>query len=247
MLNSSNIHIMCNSLLKVSKLLRRDFNEIEKLQNSKQGTHKFANNSLINVKESIYQDLSKARPDGNIRFIENENNQNNFKKNYEFIVNPISGINNYKNGISYFALSIALIIENETAAAVIYDPIRDEMFCAEKGKGAFINNLRMRVSTIKNTEHAYFVLKDHSLLNELIKIKLELSIIKNIRVFGSCCLDLANLASGKIDCYVTQNIKDDKYTAGKLFIRESGGIDISIESPGLDIITNNNLSENFKN
>ena len=245
--NSSNIHIMSSALLKASKTLRRDFNEIEKLQNSNQGTAKFVFTSIKNIKESIFLDLQKARSEAKVEFIDSPNETQIIKKNnYKFIVNPVSGANNYANGISYFALSVALIIDDETIASVIYDPIKDDMFCAEKGKGAFINNIRMRVSSVKTLNEALIVLEDITLLEDPYLKKSIFKNCTNIKIFGGNCLDFANLATGKIDCYLSKNLQEERYTSGKLFIRESGGIKVNISDSEIGIITNNNLSSKFE-
>ena len=135
MIQSSNIRVMSSALLKVAKILRRDFSELEKIQNSKQNVDKFVFKSIENIKESINIDLIKARPEAELFFVEDEAKVQ--KKNFFFLVDPVSGVKNYSHGISYFASSIVLIIDGKVIASIIYDPIRDEMFFAEKGKGAY--------------------------------------------------------------------------------------------------------------
>ena len=129
---------MSSALLKIAKILRRDFSELEKIQNSKQNLEKFVFKSIQNVKESLKIDLIKARSEAEIFFVEDKANTG--QKDYFFLVDPVSGTKNYSHGISYFASSIILIIEGESIASVIYDPIRDEMFYAEKGKGAYYSS-----------------------------------------------------------------------------------------------------------
>ena len=163
MLKSSNIHIMSNALLKASKVLRRDFNELEMLQNSKSGTDNFVNSSLRTIKELIHADLVKARPELGLYYVEESSLKPIIPINDDyFIITPISGIKNYSKGLSYFATSIALLNKKNVLASVIYDPIKDEMFYSEKGKGAFINNSRIRVSSNKNISNSL-----KSLLNTL--------------------------------------------------------------------------------
>ena len=163
MMQSSNIRVMSSALLKVAKILRRDFSELEKIQNSKQNVDKFVLKSIDNIKESINIDLIKARPEAELFFVEDGAKVQ--KKEYFFLVDPVSGVKNYSHGISYFASSIVLIIDGKVIASIIYDPIRDEMFFAEKGKGAYLNNSRIRVSSNNKRSRAIFVLESIDLIN----------------------------------------------------------------------------------
>ena len=245
MLKSSNIHIMSSTLLKASKVLRRDFNELEMLQNSKTGTDNFVNSSLRTIKELIQADLLKARPELGLYFVE-ESSVKPIPLNNDsyFIVTPVSGIKNYSKGISYFATSIALINKNDILASVIYDPIKDEMFYSEKGKGAFINNSRIRVSSNKDIAKAVLVFERADLIQSFINRNI-ISDKNNIRVLGSNCLDLANTASGRIDAYLSDNLNSVKISAGLLILRESGGIKIDLNDSNYSAMTNNLLAENF--
>ena len=147
---------MSNAVLKASRVLRRDFNELEKLQNSLSKINIFVNKSLNNVKETIFKELTKARPEWKIFFF-HDYEKVNVEINEEssiFLVNPISGVSNFTKGISYFAISITLINKGKQDATVIYDPIKDELFCAERGKGAYANNFRMRVSSNKDLQES---------------------------------------------------------------------------------------------
>ena len=106
MIQSSNIPVMSSALLKVAKILRRDFSELEKIQNSKQNVDKFVFKSIENIKESINIDLIKARPEAELFFVEDGAKVQ--KKEYFFLVDPVSGVKNYSHGISYFASGLAL-------------------------------------------------------------------------------------------------------------------------------------------
>ena len=229
MLRSSNIQVMTNTILKASKLVRRDFNEIEKLQNSKIGAISFVNNSIRNIEEVISIELSKARPENLICFYDEENKLNNKNKLDEhsaFIIKPISGVHNFSKGISFFSLSILLLNNNKPEAAVIYDPIKNELFITENGQGAFVNNSRMRISGNRNINNAVILLENE----EILYIKKLNSFFKkhekNIRILRSTCLDLATLASGRVDCYICKN-KLLNYEPGFLMVRESGGVTIN--------------------
>ena len=229
MLKSSNIQVMTNTILKASKVVRRDFNEIEKLQNSKVGAVSFVNSAIKNIEEIISLELSKARPENLICIYDEKNkfiDQNKLDDHSAFIIKPISGLQNFSKGISFFSVSILLLHKNKPEAAVIYDPIKNELFIAENGQGAFVNNSRMRISGNRNIHNTVILLENE----EIIYVK-ELKNFfekhsKNIRILRSTCLDLANLASGRVDCYICTNTSLN-YEPGFLMVRESGGVTIN--------------------
>ena len=131
---------------KASKILIRDFGEIEKLQVSKKSPSDFVTNSDLKVEKIIIQELEKARP--NFSFISEEKGiKINKDKNNTWIIDPIDGTINFLHGIPHFAISIALKSNNEIVSGLIFDPIKDEMFYAEKNNGAFLNNQRIRASS----------------------------------------------------------------------------------------------------
>ena len=240
MIQSSNIRVMSSALLKVAKILRRDFSELEKIQNSKQNVDKFVLKSIDNVKESINIDLIKARPEAELFFVEDGAEVQ--QKDFFFLVDPVSGLKNYSHGISYFASSIALIIDGKVIASIIYDPIRDEMFFAEKGKGAYLNNSRIRVSSNNKRSRAIFVLESIDYINFF---NIQDEAVENFRVLGSCSLDLANTANGKIDCYISNNLNFQGSTAGVFLVKEAGGVLHQDKVNRYSIVTNNNMIANF--
>ena len=236
MMQSSNIRVMSSALLKVAKILRRDFNELEKIQNSKQNVDRFVFKSMHNIKESINIDLIKARPEAEIFFVKDgEKVQQNA---FFFLVDPVSGVKNYSHGISYFASSIALIVDGKVIASIIYDPIRDEMFFAEKGKGAYLNNSRIRVSSNNKRNRAIFVLESIDIIN-FFDIQDEAD--ESFRVLGSSSLDLANTANGKIDCYVSKNLNFQNSIAGLFLVKEAGGVLHQDKDNRYSMVTNNNM------
>ena len=240
MIQSSNIRVMSFALLKVAKTLRRDFSELEKIQNSKQNVDKFVLKSIDNVKESINIDLIKARPEAELFFVEDGAEVQ--KKDFFFLVDPVSGLKNYSHGISYFASSIVLIIDGKVIASIIYDPIRDEMFFAEKGKGAYLNNSRIRVSSNNKRNRAIFVLESIDLINFLNN---QDEVVESFRVLGSSSLDLANTANGKIDCYISKNLNLQNSTAGLFLVKEAGGVLYQDKHNKYSMVTNNNMIANF--
>ena len=142
---SANLNVMIKASEKASKILIRDFGELEKLQVSKKGPRDFVTNADIKVEKIIINELKKARP--NYSIISEENGiEKNKDKNNSWIIDPIDGTINFLHGIPHFAISIALKSNNEIVCGLIFDPIKDEMFYAEKNNGAFYNNQRIRVS-----------------------------------------------------------------------------------------------------
>ena len=227
MLSSSNIQVLSNAILKASKNLRRDYGELEKLQNSRSNVASFVDNSYKNTCETIANELENARPDWNFLFKKNEKSALDFskKKKEKFcLIKPISGINNFSKGISYFATSAIYYNNFEPEAAVMYDPIKDDLFCTEKGRGAFVNNSRIRFSSTKSLENALFAFDDNKVFINFSKTPFFKEMGSELRVFGCRCLDLAYLSSGKIDCYVSGEEFEKSPDPGILFVKESGGI-----------------------
>ena len=240
MIHSSNIRVMSSALLKIAKILRRDFSELEKIQNSKQNVEKFVSKSIENIKESLTYDLTKARPEADLYFVEDDAKIE--QKGFFFLIDPVSGMKNYAHGVSYFASSIVLVIEGNIIATVIYDPIRDEMFFAEKGKGAYLNNSRIRVSSNNKRNRALFVLESIDLINFF---NIQDKEVESYRVLGSSSLDLANTASGKIDCYFSKNINLQNLTAGLFLVKEAGGVLHEDKYKRYSMVTNNNMVANY--
>ena len=147
-LNSPKLNIIYKACMKSAKSLIRDFGEIEKLQVSKKGVADFVTNADLKVEKIIIDELKKARPDFSL--ISEENGvKKNKNTNNTWIIDPIDGTVNFLHGVPHFAISIALKSNNEIVSGLIYDPIKDEMFFAEKNSGAFLNNQKIRVSKKK--------------------------------------------------------------------------------------------------
>ena len=142
---SANLNIMIKASEKASKVLIKDFGEIEKLQVSKKGPKDFVTNSDLKTEKIIIDELKKAKPNYSI-LSEEKGIENNKDKNNTWIIDPIDGTINYLHGVPHFAISIALKSYDQIIAGLIYDPIKDEMFYAEKNNGAYFNNQRMKVS-----------------------------------------------------------------------------------------------------
>ena len=226
---SANLNIMIKASEKASKALIRDFGEVEKLQVSIKGPLDFVSNADIKAEKIIIEELSKARKNYSI-LSEEDGSKIGKDKNNIWIIDPIDGTTNYLHGVPHFAISIALKSNNEIISGVIYDPIKDEMFYAEKNNGAYYNNQRIRVSKKKKLEDCLFATGGN--ISE--KNKTNTNII--IRRSGSAALDMAYVAAGRFDGYFQKNLNIWDIAAGIIIIKEAGGIINEI-----DLSKNNNI------
>ncbi len=210
---SANLNIMIKAAEKASKSIIRDFGEVEKLQVSKKGPHDFVTKTDKHVEKILIEELSKTKKNYSFLteetgIIKNKDNDNTW------IIDPIDGTTNFLHGIPHFAISIALKSKDELLSGLIFDPIKDEMFFAEKGKGSFLNNQRLRVSKKNSLEECLF-----SSNNEGVKFS-----NLNMRCTGSAALDLAYVAAGRIDGYFQNKINLWDVAAGLIMIKEAGGM-----------------------
>ncbi|MDC1177914.1 inositol monophosphatase family protein [Candidatus Pelagibacter sp.] len=210
---SANLNIMIKAAEKASKSIIRDFGEIENLQVSKKGPRDFVTKTDKHVEKILIEELSKTKK--NYSFITEETGSiKNKDKENVWIINPIDGTTNFLHGIPHFAISIALKSKDELLSGLIFDPIKDEMFFAEKDKGAFLNNQRLRVSKKNSLDECLF-----SSNHEGIKFS-----DLNMRYSGSAALDLAYVACGRFDGYFQNKINLWDIAAGTLMVKEAGGI-----------------------
>jgi myo-inositol-1(or 4)-monophosphatase len=221
---SANLNVMIKASEKASKILIRDFGEIEKLQVSIKGPSDFVTNSDIKAEKIIIEELKKAK--SNYSIISEENGiEKNKDKNNTWIIDPIDGTVNFLHGIPHFAISIALKSNDEIVSGLIFDPIKNEMFYAEKNNGAFFNNQRIRVSKKNEINDCLFVTGG--------KIKDEPKLPH--RKSGCAALDMAYVASGRYDGYFQNDLNLWDIAAGIILVQEAGGILNEID---LSITTN---------
>ena len=224
---SSNLNIMIKACEKASKILIRDFGELEKLQVSKKSPSDFVTNSDLKVEKIIIEELEKGRP--NFSFISEENGiKKNKDNNNTWIIDPIDGTINFLHGIPHFAISIALKSNNEIISGLVFDPIKDELFYAEKNNGAFLNNQRIRVSNKNKFDNCLFAIGG--------KIANEPNFTN--RRSGSAALDLAYVAAGRFDGYFQKDLNLWDIAAGIILVQEAGGI---IKDFNLEVIKNVNV------
>ena len=210
---SANLNIMIKASEKASKTLIRDFGEVEKLQVSVKGPSDFVSNADTNAEKIIIEELKKAKPHYSIISEENGVQENKDSKN-TWIIDPIDGTINFLHGIPHFAISLALKSNDEIITGLIFDPIKNEMFYAEKNNGAFFNNQRMRVSNKKVIDECLFA------SNEKNKNTSNLS----VRNLGSAALDMAYVGSGRFDGFFQKNLNLWDIAAGIIIVKEAGGV-----------------------
>ena len=204
---------MIKAAEKASKSIIRDFGEVEKLQVSKKGPYDFVTKTDKQVEKILIEELSKIKK--NYSFLSEEVGKiKNKDKENVWIIDPIDGTTNFLHGIPHFAICIALQSKGEIVSGLIFDPIKDEMYYSEKNKGAFLNNQRLRVSKKSSLEDCLF-----SSNHEGVKFS-----DFNMRYSGCAALDLAYVASGRLDGFFHNKINLWDVAAGALMVEEAGGV-----------------------
>ena len=247
-LNSPQINLITKACMKASRSLIRDFGEIENLQVSTKGPGDFVSSADRRTEKIIIDELQKAHPEYGIVSEEtgiiNKSNINN-----KWIIDPIDGTMNFLNGVSQFAISIGFEENGEIICGVIFNPIMNEMFCAEKGMGAYLNNSRIRVSKKRKIQDALIVtggpkgsskIKD-KIFSEYIKVSKNVS---NVRKFGSAALDIAYVACGRFDGYWQRELNYWDVAAGIIILKEAGGFVDFFEEDNNNPLKKNILATN---
>ena len=226
-LNSPQINLIIKACMKASRSLIRDFGEIENLQVSSKGPGDFVTSADKRTEKILIEELQKSHPEYGIITEEigiiNKSNSKN-----RWIIDPIDGTFNFMNGIPQFAISVGYEEENEIKCGVIFNPILNEIFCAEKGNGAYLNNSRIRVSKKKKIKDALIVtggpkgiskIKE-KIFSEYINVS---NNVANVRKFGSAALDMAYVACGRFDGYWQRELNYWDVAAGLVILKEAGG------------------------
>jgi len=233
---SAEMNIMIKASEKASKVLIRDFGEVEKLQVSVKGPFDFVSNADTKAEKIIIDELSKGRKKYSI-ISEETGTIENLDKENAWIIDPIDGTTNFLHGIPHFAISIALKSKNEIISGLVFDPIKNEMFYAEKNNGAYFNNQRIRVSKKKNIENCLFGTGG----------KIEIGSELNTRKSGSAALDMAYVAAGRYDGYFQDNLHLWDIAAGIVLVSEAGGKINDIDFSKIEKIkiraSNNSINE----
>ena len=255
-LNSPQINLITKACMKASRSLIRDFGEIENLQVSSKGPGDFVSSADKRTEKILIDELQKAHPEYGI-ITEESGYINKLNTKNRYIIDPIDGTLNFLNGIPQFAISIGYEENNEIKCGVIFNPIMNEMFCAEKGNGAYLNNSRIRVSKQKKIKDALIVtggpkgaskIKD-KIFSEYINVSKNVS---NVRKFGSAALDIAYVACGRFDGYWQRELNYWDIAAGIIILKEAGGF-IEFFEPDNEaplkrniLASNSNIHDEFK-
>ena len=221
------MNVVVKACRKAGKILIRDFGEIENLQVSLKGPGDFVTASDKKVEKILIDELHKARP--NYSILSEEIGKINNDESFKWIIDPIDGTANFLHGIPHFAISIGLEHDREIICGIIYDPIKDEMFVAEKGNGSYLNNQRIRVSSRSKLENCIIFtggpkigVKNRELfLKEYNNVSSKVP--TSIRKLGSASLDMAYVAAGRCDGFWQRDLKYWDIAAGIILVRESGG------------------------
>jgi myo-inositol-1(or 4)-monophosphatase len=233
MLHSALINVMVKAARRAGRSLKRDLGEIENLQVSLKGPANFVSLADKRAEQMLCEDLSKARP--GYGFIGEEGGMREGQdKSHTWIVDPLDGTTNFLHGIPQFAISIGLQREGTMIAGVIYNPANDELYTAERGKGTFLNDQRLRVAGRRKLNESVIACGlphigrgDFKLsLAELAEIQPR---VAGLRRFGAAALDMAFVAAGRLDGYWERNLQAWDMAAGQIIVREAGGIVSGIE------------------
>src|ERR1700760_489091 len=228
MLYSALINVMVKAARGAGRSLNRDLGEIENLQVSLKGPANFVSLADKRAEEMIYSDLTKARP--GYGFIGEEGGtREGTDTSHTWIVDPLDGTTNFLHGIPQFAISIGLSREDTIIAGVIYNPASDELYIAERGKGAFLNDQRLRVAGRRKLNECVIACGlphigrgDHQ--RALKEMAVWQDKIAGFRRFGAAALDMAFVAAGRLDGYWERNLQPWDMAAGQIMVREAGGI-----------------------
>ncbi len=206
------LNVMIKACEKASKAIIRDFGEVENLQVSKKGPKDFVTKTDKKVEKILIEELEKSKK--NYSFITEESGIiNKSDKDNFWIIDPIDGTTNFLHGIPHFAISIAIKSNNEIICGIVFDPIKNEMFYAEKNSGSFFNNQRIRVSQKDKLEDCLFATNHDGAVHSKL----------NLRYTGCAALDMAYVACGRFDGYFHNNINIWDIAAGDLLVKEAGG------------------------
>jgi len=249
-LSSANINVIVKVCRKAAKTLIRDFGEIEKLQVSLKGPGNFVTASDKKVEKILIEELQKARP--NYSILSEEIGEIKNDEEFKWIIDPIDGTANFLHGIPHFAISVGLEHNGEIICGIVYDPIKDEMFVAEKGNGSYLNNQRMRVSTRSKLKDCIIfsggpksesndrdlALKEYNNFSSKVLIP--------IRKLGSASLDMAYVAAGRCDGFWQRNLNYWDIAAGIILVKESGGFVTDFDGENRYIQNKTMLATNSK-
>jgi Archaeal fructose-1,6-bisphosphatase and related enzymes of inositol monophosphatase family len=221
------LNVMTSAALKAARGLIRDLGELEQLQVSKKGPADYVSRADRRAEEIVASELQKARPAYGL-LMEEAGTVAGTDTSNRWIIDPLDGTTNFLHGIPHFSISIALERDGELFAGVVYNPVPDEMYVAERGSGAFLNGRRLRVSSRRKPEESLFAtgipfkgIADHDLF--LRQLQRVMAVSSGVRRYGSAALDLAYVAAGRYDAFWENGLHPWDVAAGIVLVREAGG------------------------
>jgi myo-inositol-1(or 4)-monophosphatase len=224
---SAVLNVMIGAARKAARALTRDFGEVENLQVSKKGPADFVSSADLKAEKTLYEELSKARP-GYGFLMEESGATEGSDKTHRWIVDPLDGTLNFLHGVPHFAISIGLEREGVLVAGVVYNPVRDELYWAEKGQGAYLNDKRLRAAARSDMSEALFACgtpfmgrPGHDVF--LAELERVMAASAGVRRFGAASLDLAAVAAGRVDGFWERHLSPWDIAAGVVLVREAGG------------------------
>jgi myo-inositol-1(or 4)-monophosphatase len=232
-LRSANITVMAQAAHKAARNLIRDFGEVENLQVSLKGPGDFVSAADRRAEQILRQELTRARP--NFGLLMEESGAVETRSDYRWIIDPLDGTTNFLHGLPHFAISIGLEHKGEIEAGVVYDPIKDELFAAEKGRGAYVNDRRLRVSRRSDLGRSMIATgipvldwpgREKGFRDQLERVADK---VAGIRRFGTASLDLAYIAAGRFDGFWEYGLQPWDIAAGLILITEAGGLVSQLE------------------
>jgi len=248
MLRSALLNVMIKAARKAARTLKRDFGEVEHLQVSLKGPANFVTAADRRAEETLHEELLQARP-GYGFLGEEGGRREGSDKTHTWIVDPLDGTTNFLHGIPHFAISIALQREDTIVAGLIYNPANDDLVTAERGKGAFLNDQRLRVAGRKRLADSIVACGlPHRGRGDLVLASRELAAVQEkvagLRRFGAAALDLAWVAAGRYDVYWERDLAPWDIAAGLILVREAGGYVTDLKGGEAPHVTGNVIAGN---
>ena len=242
------LNVMTTAARKAGRKLARDFGEVENLQISKKGPADFVTAADERTEQILVAELSKARPGYNF-LVEERGRIEGPDKSHRFIIDPLDGTTNFLHGIPHFAISIALEREGQLVSGVVYNPVTDEMYTAERGHGAYLNDRRLRVAARKVFADSLFATGIPFMGREgharfLRELEAVMTSSSGVRRFGSAALDLAYVAAGRYDGFWERGLSPWDVAAGTLLVREAQGVVTDLAGGGRVLETGDILAAN---
>ena len=245
MIRSALMNVMTAAAIKAGRGLKRDFGEVGQLQVSVKGPGDFVSAADRKAEKTLFEELSKARPGYGFIMEESGRVEGGDKAN-TWIIDPLDGTTNFLHGLPIFAISVALEREGQLIAGLVYNPADDEMYVAERGQGAWLNNRRLRVAARRDIADSLVATGIPHLgkAKEHPRFKQELSAVMarvgNVRRLGAAALDLAYVAAGRYDAYWERDLQTWDIAAGIVLVREAGGY-VTDLSGGSDMLTRGDI------